>query len=464
MYLNARSVKTVNTTINKLAEFNNLVYANDCQIVGVTETWLKSSVLSSEILDDNFIVYRRDRSDKRGGGVLLCVKRNIHSSHILAAKEAEILAIEVRPSTNIKFAFIICYRSPSTPVNEFVKELHIVLLKITKEYNRVCMMGDFNFPGIQWQDYIGQGTTHDEDVFLDFLSEFSLFQINSVPSTRHGNILDLIFTTCPTTLAKVEKIPSEFRSDHVPLFFVVNVAIGKPKIKTRYMYNFRKADIAQLRSELNKCNMSECVENSNTIEAAWTVLYNAINNVVSTCVPRVKISKRSGPPWFNKTVRHLIKCKNTAWRAFKRRKSKATRAKFNKLRNKLQRAIKTAYNDYLINLGTQVKQNPKTFWTFVKFKSKRASIPNVVTNEFGTFIDDFEKSEAFNAYFQSVFSKPDQFTRYTINENDIFVMQELRSITLSVNEVLHVIKNLDCNKSMSPDNISPYLLKHCSEE
>jgi hypothetical protein len=96
-----------------------------------------------------------------------------------------------------------------------------------------------------------------------------------------------------------------------------------------------------------------------------------------------------------------------------------------------------------LQFGTQVKQNPKTFWKFVKSKSKQASIPDVVTNESKcTFNDDLDQAEAFNTE----------------------VIPELCNITLSVTEVLNVFKNLDCNKAIGPDNISPYLLKHCCKE
>lgn len=50
-------------------------------IIILCETWLNSSILSSELFDDRFVVYRRDRETsnfrikKEGGGVLIAVSK-----------------------------------------------------------------------------------------------------------------------------------------------------------------------------------------------------------------------------------------------------------------------------------------------------------------------------------------------------------------------------------------------------
>ena len=72
LYLNARSL------INKTNELQTL--ALDIDLLAKTETWLKPDNLDSEILSSNdFNIYRRDRTDRTGGGVLLAVRENILS-------------------------------------------------------------------------------------------------------------------------------------------------------------------------------------------------------------------------------------------------------------------------------------------------------------------------------------------------------------------------------------------------
>ena len=45
-------------------------------IIG-TETWLSPEINNAELLLDKYNIYRKDRSGKRGGGVLLAVNKHI---------------------------------------------------------------------------------------------------------------------------------------------------------------------------------------------------------------------------------------------------------------------------------------------------------------------------------------------------------------------------------------------------
>ena len=49
---------------------------------------------------------------------------------------------------NVKKAFILCYRPPSFNRDIFCKALDDTLQRVHKEYENVCVFGDFNFPEI----------------------------------------------------------------------------------------------------------------------------------------------------------------------------------------------------------------------------------------------------------------------------------------------------------------------------
>lgn len=50
------------------------MYSEDMDVVCVNETWLNESIDNSEILKDNYIIFRKDRSHNRAGGVLVAIK------------------------------------------------------------------------------------------------------------------------------------------------------------------------------------------------------------------------------------------------------------------------------------------------------------------------------------------------------------------------------------------------------
>ena len=57
--------------------FQKLVYSNAYDIICVTESWLKDFFLDSEILDTGYTIFRRDRAEREGEGVLIAVKDNL---------------------------------------------------------------------------------------------------------------------------------------------------------------------------------------------------------------------------------------------------------------------------------------------------------------------------------------------------------------------------------------------------
>ena len=81
LVMNARSLKSYHKHSTKnwqsvcnLLRFQDLVYAENCDVICVNETWLNQNIRKSEILHSGFTIFRRDRSDRGGGGVLIAIK------------------------------------------------------------------------------------------------------------------------------------------------------------------------------------------------------------------------------------------------------------------------------------------------------------------------------------------------------------------------------------------------------
>ena len=76
-----------------------------------------------------------------------------------------------------------------------------------------------------------------------------------------------------------------------------------------------------------------------------------------------------------------------------------------------------------------------------------------------------EKAEIFNSYFSSVFQKSrDSDNGDTDSAVRFPCDSELSEITVSAEEVIRYLRNLDVNKSYGPDEIYPRLLKVCCEQ
>ena len=81
---------------NKRAEFSNLLAETKCDVVIGTETWLSSDHRNSELLLDNYDLFRKDRAS-RGGGVLIAVKKDLCAVEIPSS--CNIYAIRISQRT-----------------------------------------------------------------------------------------------------------------------------------------------------------------------------------------------------------------------------------------------------------------------------------------------------------------------------------------------------------------------------
>lgn len=74
LYMHCRIVKTVNRSVNKVAELHDIVCCNEVYILDLTDTWLNFHVKSSELLN-GCTIHRRDRNSEcdcmRRAGVMI---------------------------------------------------------------------------------------------------------------------------------------------------------------------------------------------------------------------------------------------------------------------------------------------------------------------------------------------------------------------------------------------------------
>ena len=113
-----------------------------------------------------------------------------------------------------------CYRTANKEIfgditekqlNELIQELH---------GNYVMLMGDFNYPDIDWSPLHSQ--SRNGQSFVDSIEDCFLTQ-HVQDATRANSILDLIFTDEPNMIDKVEIMGKLGQSDHNVLFWIAEV-------------------------------------------------------------------------------------------------------------------------------------------------------------------------------------------------------------------------------------------------
>ena len=196
----------------KRAEVSNLLHETKCDVVIGTETWLTSDHKTSELLLNDYDVFRNDRPS-RAGGVLIAVKRNLNAVQIPSPSyDNESVFCKV----NIKGKKPIIFGSVYRPTNNDFDYSAEVISEIYSIYNKFknatfWLGGDFNLPDIDWKKHEIIGNQYPErlnTLYLEMSQDLCLDQIQEFPTCR-DQMFDLIFTNRPD-IAKTPKLRPAF--------------------------------------------------------------------------------------------------------------------------------------------------------------------------------------------------------------------------------------------------------------
>lgn len=151
----------------------------------LTETWLTGDILDTEALAKlpNFNIFRHDRNDACGGGVLIATRKELSCSLINTASKQEIIWVKcLAPPQTVILG--VCYRRPRTNP-DFAQELNEMLSKLPNKHPtaHILLYGDFNLPNIAWlnQASLIRGNAEARE-FLGICLNFNLIQLVFEPT------------------------------------------------------------------------------------------------------------------------------------------------------------------------------------------------------------------------------------------------------------------------------------------
>lgn len=143
-HINVQSIKPSVRT-SKFEEFANILQGNFLDVVGITETWLKSWVDNNAVQLPGYKLYRVDRQDDiRAGGVAFYVSDSLSVKVILEfsnPNSVECLFLEIM-GVDSKVLFGIAYLHKGNISG--IHDLDNILGDITCRYEHIILMGDFN--------------------------------------------------------------------------------------------------------------------------------------------------------------------------------------------------------------------------------------------------------------------------------------------------------------------------------
>lgn len=215
VFTNIRSV------IPKLDALCSVLHDCSSDIVVLTETWLSPDICDNELNHcfADYNIFRCDRKAKKGGGVLIAVKKHLSATSIHMVAEIESCWVSLS-HTYPDFVIGVCYRPPNYS-DLFVQSLHDNLSSINRMFakSHIVLLGDFNYPHIDWTN-LSAPSSPDARAFLDLSLTFNLEQLVSAPTrstVSTESILDLVFASHPEDVSSLSAFDG--LSDHRILHF-----------------------------------------------------------------------------------------------------------------------------------------------------------------------------------------------------------------------------------------------------
>ena len=445
LLFNARSIR------NKFLEFQALVATEDPHLVGITESWIRTSVrdLEGEFAIPGYQMFHKDRKEKEGGGVLLYVKNTINTTICSITSDHEVLCVDLQVGTS-GYRALLVYRPPSQLL-EKDKELYQLLNQLVE--GRVSIvMGDFNCH-VDWKT---KETCGENALLVEFVNDGFLTQWVREP-TRGTNILDLVLTSEDDIIDKLE-VGEEFGgSDHRLIRFTLRLPLLEVATsKNRDALDFRRANFAGLRDGV--ANM--VLDAGENVEDSWMEFKNSFMSLQHRFIPLRCRGRRSlQPKWFNQEIGNKLREKRTAYR---RAKITGDFEHHRRLTRKVKSNIRAAKRAEEIRVARLCKENPKEFFSYVNSRKPIRRKIGPLVNEYGTLqLSDVETANILNGYFSSVFTKENGLSP---EPSDNHEGTKLEMMNFNAEDVSKKIDKLNKYKSPGPDGFLPRVLKEVRNE
>lgn len=444
---------------------------SDMDIVAVTETNLDGAVLDAEVCSGGWMLLRRDRMGRTGGGVLLTARPGLALQRLQHFESDSTEDLWAKFNVN-KHTIYVCvvYIPPNTDeltYSEWFRRVENICSRLT--CSKVILLGDLNLCSAHERTV---------DYFNYFLSFCNFFQYNSVKNMK-DRILDVVLTSSEicnhVTVSEAEpgEVLVNIDGYHPPLVvriqynFASPAALAEPSnIDPNRDWNFLKADFERLAIEMNKIDWSPLYKIHN-VELAVSNFYDTIYDIFDHCVPK-KIQKqscsRTYPVYYTKTIIRDIRKKAHLHRVWKRTCDDAMYRDYGRLRSKIKTDIKKARYIYSQNVSKNLAKDPKLFWQFINSMRTKGGIEHTVTRN-GVEYSGAAAAGAFASHFHSVYLPNTPTLDAELAGRGVgSAGADARRIDISVfteTEVRRAIRKLKPGSSPGPDGVPAYIIKGC---
>ena len=465
-------LKFLLTNINGLPSKVNMLAENTAKhlwdIICVTESHLLSHLPSSIVDIPNYSLIRNDVSGEVYKHGVCCY---IHNSLMIDSISQPLPNVISFHLSSFNVFVLIVYRAPSNSAsaNECLSSF-ILDFCSAKE---VIVLGDFNLPAIDWLRP-NEPLPPLERMFADTFLAVGLNQwINEPTFPKSGNILDLVLTSEPDRVGSVEVMAPLPGCDHCAISFDYVFAISDP-------YPSNKGHPANNR-DWHKGKYRKASKRLSNIDWDFELAYLdadqsykrfsvILHDITADCIPLKPQGDRK-PPWSTRPPTGLINRRHSAWSRYKAARAQLGRhsveacssyANFAGINQQCRTYAVRAQAKYEEDLILRSQEQPKLFHSYIrKKKVGRPSVGPLKLSSGKLSDDPAHMSEVFAESFASVYTRSVPANPHQHQKSN---GTALSTCTITKENVLRVLLDVDGSSAMGPDEVHPLLLKNCAQQ
>ena len=413
---------------------------NDIDIAIITETWLSDECPNEAVILDGYSLHRKDRVDKKGGGVAIYLKNSLPCKRWFENENPgfETIWITVRPQklpSNIGQLIVVAvYHPPDAKNHLMLRHLQVNLEILLQKFpdSGIIVLGDLNQLPVK---AISQG--------------FRLQQIVDQP-TRCGNVLDKILTNMTDHYPNPSIIGALATSDH-------ECVLMKPKyvhIAKKAKKIIRTRDVsfnAKLRvsNALRNINWQSLYKSDDT-NRQYDYLMNTICGIIDDNMPiKTKYVNPNEKPWITQEFKSLLSQRQSARKSGEIRLYKHLRNKINQTRTKLR-------SQFYHNSVNNMCDDPRNWWRKVKrligLTTEDSALTALANEHAGG--DEKKLADMINNHFVSVSDDLNP-----IQASDVMNHEVPADMIISVDTVEKQLSSLNVKKAAGPDGVPTWFWK-----
>lgn len=461
----------------KMPELTNFICEYNIDVACITETHLDPHI-TLEDLHPEFIVYRRDRLARSGGGVAIMIKKSIAHTELpnFNFSLVEGAGLELTLKDNRKIQLFVLYLPPTTTTltrTHFIKDLRMITSRFRR--GNFFIVGDFNSKHADWgcDKPNTAGRLLYDEVLLDQLRILYPQEATHVPDDPRKTPSTIDLTVTNACFATGQPICRHIGSDHNGVIIEVQLQPSKIPQKFHHIYNYAEANWVKYQSWLNsKFNTDAHNTNIDTVEEIERLVELFTTATLTARDYSVPIVLRQGRKLLelDDFTKQLIDSRRWVRKQWQR----SRQVIFKEHCNQLTRLIRDRIN-VLKNVEYERRVNPygqpdgSGLWKLVgTFKPPKDPIPVLVDNGISVYStkDKVEllSKQFFENHCNPLVDNNPPFTQTVHSEVEEFLQLPLsieeNILPPSIDEVKNIIKSSKNRKSPGNDNVKNILLKN----